>query len=171
MSCKSTSSQSFTQFEHNSNNNKMPSSSSSSSSTSSPPPPTTTSTVTASLANKKYNVYSRKSDLIHDKLHQTILMLAIGGEKATAAAHSRQLKKSASSRMSMSSLNDDSELLGGVLGDYASQSVTNSSSSSCNIDMQIRQVQMSREVFHDYCDQFKTFRKLIMPIKSFHDDE
>ena len=161
----------------------MPSSSSSSSSTSSPPPPTTTSTVTASLANKKYNVYSRKSDLIHDKLHQTILMLAIGGEKATAAAaaHSRQLKKSASSRMSMSSLDsagtsldDDSELLGGVLGDHASHSVTNSSSSSsssCNIDMQIRQVQMSREVFLDYCDQFKTFRKLIMPIKSFHDDE
>ena len=133
------------------------------------------------MANKKYNVYSRKSDLIHDKLHQTILMLAIGGEKATAAAHSRQLKKSASSRMSMSSLDsagtsldDDSELLGGVLGDHASHSVTNSSSSSsssCNIDMQIRQVQMSREVFLDYCDQFKTFRKLIMPIKSFHDDE
>ncbi len=124
---------------------------------------------------KKYDLFSRTAKLIEDKLNQTIhlLDLTIKNNNMTntdnnnnnSEIYSKFNASSSSSSSSSFNINSDSnyEIIDSCLL-YRVDSMTN-----LNFENEIKKIQIKREEFLDLCEKYKTFRKLILPIKNFYE--
>jgi Ca2+-binding EF-hand superfamily protein len=137
---------------------------------------------------KKYDLFSKTTKLIDDKLDQTIFLLdSIGSSEERRAKSTTNMyaqmnrdqfcsssftcsSSSSSSCASSSSsicFNSDFEFN----SFYRIDSFSNVKSCNFNnksFDKELKRIQVGREEFLDLCEKYTLFRKLILPIKNFY---
>lgn len=118
---------------------------------------TTTTTKTNSNNNRTYDLYSRTAELVDDKLNETVHLLH------TISQKNDQTQRSALSFDSTSSTSSFSYI------DNMKRSTSSDSIDSCN-DLNSN-VQIKRENFLALCEKYKLFRKLLLPIKYFYEED
>jgi Ca2+-binding EF-hand superfamily protein len=121
---------------------------------------------------KKYDLFSKTAKLIEDKLNQTIYLLdmtiknnSMNNLNNTEIYSKLNTSSSSSSSSSSFNINSDSnyEIIDSCLV-YREDSMTN-----LNFETEIKKIQIKREEFLDLCEKYKTFRKLILPIRNFYE--
>ena len=120
--------------------------------------------------NKQYNLYSRTAVLVEDKLEETIFLLhaitqidpLCQRDFYSHRDESRSQNNSTSSSLYNLSFNQ--------LNKSASIDSLNSLHHSSSLNSKYK-IQIERESFLDLCERYKSLRKLLLPIKYFHDHQ